>query len=74
MLYSLQNTSVFLILIVTLRLGGIVTTVLKIRIEARKVGSHGISLVVQWLGLSAFTTVAQVHSLVGELRILQALW
>lgn len=69
MLYSLQNTSVFLI-IVTLRLGGIVTTVLKIRIEAQKVGSHGISLVVQWLELSAFTTVAQVHSLVGELRIL----
>ena len=54
--------------------GGIVASVLEIRIEAQKVGSHGISLEVQWLGLSAFTAVAQVHSLIGELRILQALW
>ena len=74
MLCSLQNTSVFLTLTVTLRWGGIVATVLKIRIEAQKVGSYGISLEVQWLGLSAFTAMAQVHSLVGELRILQALW
>ena len=29
------------------------------------------SLVVQWLGLGAFTPGAWVHSLVGELRILQ---
>ena len=28
----------------------------------------GNSLVVQWLGLGAFTAVAQVQSLVGELR------
>ena len=28
----------------------------------------GNSLVVQWLGLSAFTAAAQVQSLVGELR------
>ena len=58
----------------SVRWGGIVATVLKIRIEAQKVGSYGISLEVQWLGLSAFTAMAQVHSLVGELRILQALW
>lgn len=58
----------------SVKLGGIVTTDLKIRIEAQKVGSHGISQMVQWLGRSAFTTLAQVHSLVGELRILQALW
>ena len=29
---------------------------------------HGNSLVVQWLGLCAFTAGAQVQSLVGELR------
>ena len=28
----------------------------------------GSSLVVQWLGLSAFTAVARVQSLVGQLR------
>ena len=27
------------------------------------------TLTVQWLGLSAFTAVAQVQSLVGELRL-----
>ena len=33
----------------------------------------GNSLAVQWLGLSAFTAVAQVQSLVGELRSPQAM-
>ena len=32
------------------------------------VGGGVNSLVVQWLGVSAFTLVAQVQSLVGELR------
>ena len=30
------------------------------------------SLAVQWLGLTAFTAMAQVQALVGELKILQA--
>ena len=34
----------------------------------RKMYKQGNSLVVQWLGLRAFTAVAQVQSLVGELR------
>ena len=34
----------------------------------RRQGFHGISLVVQWLGLGAFTDVVQVQSLVRELR------
>ena len=33
-----------------------------------KIQTPGSSLVVQWLGFSAFTAVAQVQSLVGELR------
>ena len=31
-------------------------------------------LVAQWLGFQAFTVVARIQSLVGELRIPQALW
>ena len=30
------------------------------------------SLAVQWLGLTAFTAMARVQALVGELKILQA--
>ena len=34
----------------------------------QKLKHKGNSLAVQWLGLGAFTAVAQVQSLVGELR------
>ena len=34
----------------------------------------GHSLAVQWLGLSAFTAVAQIQSLVGEARSPKATW
>ena len=37
----------------------------KIRVKNKETGNF---LTVQWLGLGAFTAVAQVQSLVGELR------
>ena len=44
---------------------------LKIKTVVTLKGGTGNALVVQWLGLSAFTAVAQGQSLVGELRSLK---